>query len=56
MGLKKVIESCMIKKEYEEFVEQFVLRVSKKLGDNVHSIYICGSIPKGKAELYKSRR
>ncbi|WP_026476145.1 hypothetical protein [Alkaliphilus transvaalensis] len=54
MVLKKVIKSCMIKNEYEEFVEQFLLRVLKKLGDNVHSIYICGSIPKGKAELYKS--
>jgi len=54
MELKKVIKSCKIKNEYKEFVEQFVLRVSMLLGDSVHSIYMCGSIPKGKAQLYKS--
>lgn len=54
MELKKVIKSCEIKNEYKEFVEQFLQRASKALGMYVHSIYICGSIPKGKAELYKS--
>lgn len=54
MELKKVIKSCNIKKEYQEFVQQFVLRVSLLLGDCIHSIYMCGSIPKGKAEINKS--
>lgn len=52
--LNKVIKSCMIKNEYKAFVDQFHERLSKAIGQNLHSLYICGSIPKGKAEPYKS--
>ncbi len=52
--LKKVIEKNRTSNEYKEFVEQFISRVTRVNDENVHSIYICGSIPKGIAELYKS--
>lgn len=52
--LEKVIKSYRVQDEYKHFVDQFVLTVSEKLGDEVHSIYICGSIPKGEAVPHQS--
>lgn len=52
--LKKVIKENMIKNEYKDFVEQFAQKVLGILKDNLHSLYICGSIPKGTANMYRS--
>lgn len=54
MGLKKVIDPCKIGTEYQGFVDQFLLRVSQNFKEEIHSIYICGSIPKGQAKLNRS--
>lgn len=54
MELKKVIEKLNIGNEYTEFVDDFIREVKNIIGDNLHSVYMCGSIPKGIAVPYKS--
>ena len=54
MVLKKVIKSYQIDSKYETFVNEFFIRLSNEIDSNLHSLYICGSIPKGRAQAYKS--
>jgi len=54
MILQKTIKNINISSEYEEFVELFKTQLLNEFGENIHSIYMCGSIPKGTAKPYKS--
>ncbi len=54
MILQKTIPHPHITHDYKEFVESFKNQLLKAFGDKIHSLYICGSIPKGTAKPYKS--
>lgn len=54
MILRKFIESVNIGNEYKEFVESFKIQLIDEFGEKIHSIYMCGSIPKGTAIPFKS--
>lgn len=54
MILERVIKKPNIKSEYKEFVDSFKSQLLNEFGDKIHSIYMCGSIPKGTAIPYKS--
>lgn len=52
--LKKFIKNMNIGNEYKEFVESFQTQLIDEFGEKIHSIYMCGSIPKGTAKPYQS--
>jgi len=54
MILQKVINNVNIKSEYKEFVMAFKTCIINEFGEKIHSIYMCGSIPKGIAKPYES--
>lgn len=54
MILEKVIKRIEIQSEYKDFVDKYIENVLTELKDKIHSIYMCGSIPKGAAKPFKS--
>lgn len=54
MILKKVINKIEIQSEYKDFVDRYIDNVLTEFKDKIHSIYMCGSIPKGTATPFKS--
>ncbi|OWA37710.1 nucleotidyltransferase [Saccharibacillus sp. O16] len=54
MILEKVIQQVEIQPEYQELVDQYIQDVRAAFEDKIHSIYMCGSIPKGTAVPYRS--
>ncbi|MFD1990415.1 nucleotidyltransferase domain-containing protein [Paenibacillus nicotianae] len=54
MILEKVIRKITIQKEYKDFVDTYVDNILTEFKDKIHSIYMCGSIPKGTATPFKS--
>ncbi|GIO54391.1 nucleotidyltransferase [Paenibacillus rhizosphaerae] len=54
MILEKVIKRIEIQSEYKDFVDKYVDHILNEFKDKIHSIYMCGSIPKGKATPFKS--
>ncbi len=54
MILEKVIDRIVIQSEYKELVDKYIDLVLTEFKDNIHSIYMCGSIPKGTATPFKS--
>lgn len=54
MILEKVIHKITIQSEYKDFVDTYVDNILTEFKDKIHSIYMCGSIPKGTATHFKS--
>lgn len=54
MILQKIIPNLNIQPEYTAFVESFKTQLVNAFNDTIHSLYICGSIPKGTATPYVS--
>lgn len=54
MILEKVINRITIQSEYKDFVDKYIDNVLTEFKGKIHSIYMCGSIPKGTATLFKS--
>ncbi|WP_173108140.1 nucleotidyltransferase domain-containing protein [Bacillus sp. KH172YL63] len=54
MVLEKVIKKINIQSEYKPFVEEYTASLLSEFGGKIHSIYMCGSIPKGTAKPFKS--
>ena len=54
MFLEKVIKKINIQSEYKTFVEKYTASLLSEFSGKIHSIYMCGSIPKGTAEPFKS--
>ncbi|GGJ05997.1 nucleotidyltransferase domain-containing protein [Paenibacillus hunanensis] len=54
MILEKVINKIEIQSEYKEFVDKYIDHILTEFQDKIHSIYMCGSIPKGTATPFKS--
>ncbi|MGN7412382.1 nucleotidyltransferase domain-containing protein [Paenibacillus sp. SAF-068] len=54
MILEKVINRIEIQSEYKDLVDKYVDRILNEFKDKIHSIYMCGSIPKGTAKPFKS--
>lgn len=54
MILEKVINKITIQREYKDFVDTYVDNILTEFKDKIHSIYMCGSIPKGTATPFKS--
>lgn len=54
MILEKVIHKITIQKEYKDFVDTYVDNILTEFKGKIHSIYMCGSIPKGTATPFKS--
>ena len=54
MVLDKVIKKVNIQSEYSTFVDEYTAGLLSKFGGKIHSIYMCGSIPKGTAKPFKS--
>ncbi|CAM3547453.1 MULTISPECIES: nucleotidyltransferase domain-containing protein [Saccharibacillus] len=54
MRLEKVINRIEIQDEYKEFVEKYIDEILAEFGGQVHSLYMCGSVPKGTATPFKS--
>ncbi|WP_172251420.1 nucleotidyltransferase [Saccharibacillus deserti] len=54
MILEKVITHMNIQSEYKEFVAKYIDQVRNEFKDKVHSMYMCGSIPKGTAKPFQS--
>ncbi|ODP27125.1 hypothetical protein PTI45_03446 [Paenibacillus nuruki] len=54
MILEKVINKIEIQSEYKDFVDRYIDNVLTEFKDKIHSIYMCGSIPKGTATPFKS--
>lgn len=54
MVLEKVIKKINIQSEYKTFVEKYTASLLSEFSGKIHSIYMCGSIPKGTAEPFKS--
>jgi hypothetical protein len=52
--IEKLITETNIQEPYCVFVDDFITEVSTRIEDNLHSIYICGSIATGKAIPYES--
>jgi predicted nucleotidyltransferase len=52
-AIKELISSLDIAPEYQTLVDEFINTI-KNNTDEIHSIYMCGSIPKGSAVPYKS--
>ncbi len=54
MILEKVIKRIVIQSEYKDFVDKFKDNVLAEFKGKIHSIYMCGSIPKGTAKPFQS--
>ncbi|WP_427050916.1 nucleotidyltransferase domain-containing protein [Paenibacillus sp. TC-CSREp1] len=54
MILEKVINQITIQSEYKDLVDKYVEHILNEFKDKIHSIYMCGSIPKGTATPFKS--
>ncbi|MGW8825322.1 nucleotidyltransferase domain-containing protein [Paenibacillus lautus] len=54
MKLKKVINRIAIQSEYKDFVDKYIDHILTEFKGKIHSIYMCGSIPKGTAKPFKS--
>jgi uncharacterized protein len=54
MVLEKVIKKINIQSEYKTFVEEYTASLLSEFSGKIHSIYMCGSIPKGTAKPFKS--
>lgn len=54
MILQKLIKEININNDYKDFVESFKTKLIDEFGEKIHSIYMCGSIPKGTAKPYES--
>ncbi|MDO3410939.1 nucleotidyltransferase domain-containing protein [Saccharibacillus sp. CPCC 101409] len=54
MILEKVIHTIDIQSEYKELVDKYIDRIRTEFKGKFHSIYMCGSIPKGTAKPFKS--
>ncbi|WP_340021738.1 nucleotidyltransferase domain-containing protein [Paenibacillus sp. FSL K6-1096] len=54
MILEKVINRIVMQSEYKVIVDKYIDNILTEFKDKIHSIYMCGSIPKGTAEPYKS--
>lgn len=54
MILEKVINRIVIQSEYKDFVDKYKDNILTEFEDKIHSIYMCGSIPKGTAKPFKS--
>ncbi len=54
MILEKVINRILIQSEYKDFVDKYIDNIHIEFKDKIHSIYMCGSIPKGTAKPFKS--
>lgn len=54
MVLEKVIKKIDIQSEYKAFVDKYTANLLSEFSGKIHSIYICGSIPKGTAKPFKS--
>lgn len=54
MILEKVINRIAIQSEYKDLVDKYVDRILNEFKAKIHSIYMCGSIPKGTAQPFKS--
>lgn len=54
MILQKFIKEINISSNYKDFVESFQTLLLNEFGEKIHSIYMCGSIPRGTAQPYKS--
>ncbi|MCY9696433.1 hypothetical protein M5X19_26540, partial [Paenibacillus alginolyticus] len=54
MILEKVIKRIVIQSEYNDFVDKYIDNILTEFKGKIHSIYMCGSIPKGTAIPFKS--
>ncbi|ANF97846.1 nucleotidyltransferase domain-containing protein [Paenibacillus bovis] len=54
MILEKVINKIEIQSEYKDFVDTYIDNLLTEFKGKIHSIYMCGSIPKGTATPFKS--
>lgn len=54
MILEKVINKIVIQSEYKDFVDKYIDQILNEFKGKIHSIYMCGSIPKGTAKPFKS--
>ncbi|MHA6480954.1 nucleotidyltransferase [Paenibacillus sp. strain BS8-2] len=54
MILEKVIKRILIQSEYKDFVDKYIDNILAEFKGKIHSIYMCGSIPKGTAIPFKS--
>lgn len=54
MILEKVINRIVMQSEYKDFVDKYIDNILTEFKDKIHSIYMCGSIPKGTAKPFKS--
>lgn len=54
MILEKVIKKVKIQSEYKDFVDKYIADLLAAFQGEIHSIYMCGSIPKGTAQPFKS--
>lgn len=54
MVLEKVIKHINIQREYKTFVKEYTASLLSEFGGKIHSIYMCGSIPKGTAKPFES--
>lgn len=54
MVLEKVIKRINIQSEYKPFVEEYTAGLLSEFSGKIHSIYMCGSIPKGTAKPFES--
>ncbi|CAH1203036.1 nucleotidyltransferase domain-containing protein [Paenibacillus sp. JJ-223] len=54
MILEKVINRIVIQSEYKDLVDKYIDQILTEFKGKIHSIYMCGSIPKGTAKPFKS--
>ncbi|CAM4355484.1 Nucleotidyltransferase domain-containing protein [Paenibacillus typhae] len=54
MILEKVINRISIQSEYKDLVDKYTNTILAEFKGKIHSIYMCGSIPKGTAKPFKS--
>lgn len=54
MKLEKVINRIEIQSEYKDLVDKYIDHILNEFKGKIHSIYMCGSIPKGTAKPFKS--
>ncbi|HFL3758343.1 TPA: nucleotidyltransferase domain-containing protein, partial [Clostridioides difficile] len=54
MILEKVINRIVIQSEYKDLVDKYIENILTEFKGKIHSIYMCGSIPKGTAKPFKS--
>lgn len=54
MILEKVISKVVLQNEYKDLVNTYIDHILTEFKDQIHSIYMCGSIPKGIAKPFQS--